>query len=98
MSGRQHSTSDGQNQEEPSRDDELLWQMQDQKKTQIMTGKGNGEKKGNLIVSHELMTLVFWNRKPLPAIINYSFIKDSAKYSLIYKSNKKNSQGASVSY
>jgi hypothetical protein len=57
-----------------------------------MIGRENGEKKGNLIASHELMTLVFGNRKPLPTIANYSFIKDSGKYNFIYKSNKKNSR------
>ena len=43
-------------------------------------GRENGEKKGNLIASHELMTLVFGNRNPLPAIANYSFLKDSGNY------------------
>jgi len=46
-------------------------------KNQNMMGRENGEKNGNLISSHELITLVFGNRKPLPAIANYSFIKDS---------------------
>jgi hypothetical protein len=57
-----------------------------------MIGRENSEKKGNLPASHELMSLVFGNRKPLPAIANYLFIKDSGKYNFIYKSNKKYSR------
>lgn len=67
-----------------------------EEKNNKMIGRENGEKNGNLISSHELMTLVFGNRKPLPAIANYSFIKDSRKYNFIYKSNKKNSRDGCV--
>jgi hypothetical protein len=42
-----------------------------EEKNKKMIGGENGENKGNLIASHELMTLVFGNRKPLPAIANY---------------------------
>jgi hypothetical protein len=42
-----------------------------EEKNPKMTGRENGEKKGNLISSHVLMTVVFGNRKQLPAIANY---------------------------
>ena len=51
-----------------------------------MIGRENGEKKGNLTASHKLMTLVFGNRKRLPAIANYSFIK--IKESIISYTNQ----------